>query len=121
MAAALGWAGNRLVWRLWRGRGTAVLVPLWEETVKSGIGVWTGSLFITHALFGLGEALVELARAELAAACLALVSHGLFGALAVAGWRLCASPLAGWLTAALAHLSWNMLVLRFADRTERRT
>lgn len=116
VALGLGWAGNHLIWRVFHGRGTAWLVPLWEEGVKTGIGALAGQMVLVHGLFGLGEAVHETCRGEWTAASLALTSHVLFGLLATLAWRATGSFTAGWLAAAGLHLAWNRLVLHFSKR-----
>ncbi len=111
-ALALALIGNRLIWTALHGRGTAWLVPIQEELVKTGMGILVGQVFWVHGLFGVGEALSELARGKHAAGALALISHAIFGGLTVFPWPGgFPLPGIGWAAATLAHIGWNRMVL----------
>lgn len=115
-ALALAYLGNRVIWLIMRGKGIAWCVPFWEEFVKTTVGILTGQVFPVHALFGLGEAIVETGRGDAIAGVLAMVSHACFGLLTLLTWRRTGQPAAGLLAAALAHAGWNRLILCYAKR-----
>ncbi len=120
VALGLGLAGNRLIWRVFHGRGTAWLVPIWEESVKTGLGLLQGRVFAVHLLFGLGEAMLEAIRGQPLAGALALASHVSFGAVTYFVWHMTGLPAAGWFLGSCAHTVWNQAVLRLSSRSGNR-
>ncbi len=113
-ALVAAYAGNILIWRICRGRGTAWFVPVWEELAKTSLGLLAGQLLMVHAIFGLGEACLEIRRRDWAAGGLALFSHALFGLVTLSSRQIIGSWPAGLLLASGAHLAWNGLVLHFS-------
>ena len=113
-ALAAAYAGNIVIWRILHGRGTAWFVPIWEELAKTALGLLTDRLLATHAIFGLGEACLEIRRHDWAAGGLALSSHILFGLVTLLFRSITGSWPFGLLLAIGAHLVWNSLVLRFS-------
>ncbi len=114
VALTAAYAGNTLIWRIFRGRGTVWLVPTWEELTKTALGLLTGQLLATHVIFGLGEAGLEMRRYDWIAGGLALSSHTLFGLVTLLFRSITGFWPLGWLAAVGVHLAWNLLVLRFS-------
>ncbi|MBC7323714.1 MAG: hypothetical protein H5T99_00165 [Moorella sp. (in: Bacteria)] len=117
--AALGLNHTLLKLRLGNGATLVLLGPLGEETLKTGLSLWTGaSLPGVHSVFGLVEGTWELASTprreragKLGPALAAVAGHSLFGLLAFLAYARYGGAGAAWLAGFLAHLGWNQLIL----------
>ena len=117
-AAALAWAFN--TWTAnWGGSlSLIILVPLIEETAKTGL-VWLigGSLVLSHAVFGLVEAVYEMRRdKQPGAAAMAITLHLVFGLVTLGLLRYSGSWVVAVIGASALHALWNLLIIRFFTR-----
>lgn len=118
LAAVLAWALNTWTANRSGGLGLIALVPLIEETAKTGLA-WLigGSLVLTHAVFGLAEAAYEMRRdQQLGTAAMAFGLHLVFGLATLGLLRYFGSWVIAVLGAAGLHALWNLLIIRFFTR-----
>lgn len=112
-AAALSYAINRFALSRLGGRAVWLAVPALEEAAKTGLALFAGaSLTLTHVLFGAVEAVYEVSgrHPSLAAAGLALLTHGLLGLLTSALFSRSGSPAVAVASAAVVHTAYNLAV-----------
>jgi len=97
---------NALVW----------LVPLIEETAKSGSAVLFGtSIPAVHVLFGLAESVHDVLGFEaqdVIAALLSILGHTLFGLIAYLVSKTTGHLVWGIIASAVVHIGWNWIALR---------
>jgi hypothetical protein len=118
LASLIAWIGNRLLANRSGTRLVTILVPLWEEMLKTGSAFLLGApIFWTHAVFGMVEAINDFLQSPkgIVAGLAGLVGHMFFGYLTTTVYLVTGSPVAGLLTGMAAHMGWNLLVIKFAD------
>lgn len=118
LASLIAWAGNsRLVTR-GSPRVVVLLVPLWEEILKTGLAIGLGApIFGTHTVFGVVEAVSDFYASPqgLSAGLAGLVGHMFFGYLTAATYLATDHLMWGLLGGMVAHIVWNLLVLKILD------
>lgn len=117
LASLIAWMGNRVLDSRSGIRLVTILVPFWEEILKTGLAFSLGAPIIwTHAVFGLVEAINDVLHSPkgVAAGIFGWGGHMLFGYLTSLAYLAGGSPLGGLLTGVAAHMVWNLLVVKFA-------
>lgn len=119
-AALLAWPLNRAVVRLFGRPAIIFLVPVIEETVKTGAGFYLkASLLPVHAGFGGIEAVYENStrkKARLTVALSSIIGHFLFGLATVLARRATGSSFLAVGAAVLLHMFWNSLLTDLGRR-----
>ncbi|WP_196768277.1 hypothetical protein [Neomoorella thermoacetica] len=127
-AALCAWLLNRLLLHLGVHGVPALLGPVIEETLKTGLALAAGaSLAGVHSTFGLIEGLWELPAgtppgapaapvrgypgAWIGPALAAWGGHSFFGLLVLLTYTRTGHPGTAWAMGLLAHLAWNRAVL----------
>jgi RsiW-degrading membrane proteinase PrsW (M82 family) len=115
---------NRLMLRLFREHAVILGAPVFEEIFKTLPAYYANrSVFHVHFLFGLGEALYDLAAGSQGsgkwAAVFSIISHSLFGL--TAEWLLGQTGmiLPALLSAMALHFAWNLIVMRMGKKKEK--
>ncbi|MGI6649685.1 MAG: hypothetical protein ACOX5W_11730 [Bacillota bacterium] len=113
LAAAISWVVNSWITERGGRLGLTVLVPLVEETAKTGLAVMIGGeLVLVHAVFGSMEAIYETCREQqLGPAIAAFVSHLLFGLVTLSIYRYFNNWGAAILGGTSLHALWNLLII----------
>lgn len=122
-AAALSWLVNGFVLRFGRF-GIIYLAPAVEELSKTGMALFFGaSIPATHILFGLAEAVWDIAgRGEKSfyAGLAGALGHTAFGFITYFSLRLTHNMILSLAAAYFVHMGWNLAVLRLAGGRERK-
>ncbi|HEY3314724.1 MAG TPA: hypothetical protein VGL40_05500 [Bacillota bacterium] len=115
IAAMVALVANRVAVGDGRRTAVAVLVPLLEETAKTGSALFlTAPILATHALFGAIELVYDVAKpskAGLFAGLVGLAGHLGFGTAAALVWRRTGSGPAAVLAATMVHVLFNSVVI----------
>ena len=113
VASTLSFILNRYIFSklgLWT---VIYLVPWSEELFKTVLAYYFGSdLIVTHFVFGLLEASLDLFNSNNLAAVLALLTHLFFGVLTFYFWRWSNNLIGSIAVVVLVHTAWNYLIRR---------
>mgnify|MGYP006271441115 FL=1 len=113
VASTLSFIANRFIFSklgLWT---VIYLIPWSEELFKTVLAYHLGSdLIVTHSIFGLLEASLDLFNNNNLAAVLALLTHLFFGILTFYFWRWSNNLIVSIAVVALVHTAWNYLIRR---------
>jgi len=116
LASAAAWMLNSLLMR--RGGDLVVIgvIPILEETIKTGIAMILGvSVPLAHSVFGLVEGLHDYVASKnlgLLAGVISLISHSFFGQLTVWVFLRSGSWLYSIAAAGLVHTLFNLSMVR---------
>ncbi|MFZ5436391.1 MAG: hypothetical protein ACOZCF_08840 [Bacillota bacterium] len=92
------------------------LVPLIEETAKSGSAVFFGtSIPAVHVLFGLAESahdILGFKARDVVAALLSILGHTFFGLIAYSVSETTGYLVWGIIASGVVHIGWNWIALR---------
>lgn len=116
-ASAIAWLGNIFIVGRWKDRGIILLVPVYEEIVKTSAALLSGAAVpLTHGVFGLVEAVhdgLTSRRLGFWAGLAGIISHWLFGQVTYLVFRTVGYWTIGIIAAALLHIYLNLLMVRF--------
>lgn len=115
LAAAVAYAANRILFRVFGNVGLTVPVPLLEEATKTVFALWLGAGIIpAHLVFGLTEAALECRccrQNKGRAALMSAFTHAVFGLVANGVYRRTGVPVLSILASFAAHAAVNIVVL----------
>jgi len=124
LAAGVSWTGNRAALKLIGTKGIVVLTPLIEESAKTGSAFLIGSpLLLTHAAFGMVEGVYdswEAGMKGITAGLTSLLGHSFYGYVANLAWNRYGEFPAAVLAGYVAHMMWNMAVMKFVVAKRRK-
>lgn len=115
LMASLSFLLNRLLFKFIGNFTVVTLSPVIEEAAKTLLAYYLhADILVTHATFGILEGLYDWygGRHGEKAALLSIIGHSLFGLLTVGGLYLTGSIWLGLCIGAVAHLYWNVTVIR---------
>ena len=118
LAAGGSFLINRLLLRQWGVRVIITLSPVVEEMLKTAAAYYfAADILVTHLVFGLIEAVYDLAQSQgkAMAAAMSVIGHGLFGGATVLAAGT-AGIYAGLAVGIMLHLLWNTIMLRWVAR-----
>ena len=115
-AAAIAYLINRWIVNRYGLASVIYLVPLTEETLKTFLPLWTdASIFLTHVIFGLIEAVYDYSQKpekKYLTMLSSVLSHALLGGATVFFYAQTGRIFYGWLISLLLHVFWNAWILR---------
>lgn len=120
LAAILAYIVNRLGIRLTGMAGIIFFVPLVEEMAKTFSAYYLGaSIILTHLVFGLVEAVYDLATSPkkgLTAGIVSVLGHSLFGGATSLAYFYSDNILIGLIAGLTIHVLWNGVVIKYLVR-----
>lgn len=115
-AACLAWLGNRYLYTRFGSPVVGTLVPVLEESLKTGMAfLCQTSIIGTHGVFGAVEFAWDCAKpgpGRWLPALSGLLSHLLYGFLTYWIFGITGNLGLGVLAAALVHMAWNRFMMR---------
>lgn len=115
-AASLAWVVNRLVIKYFGEYSIIWVIPLLEETIKTGVALLSGtSLVLTHGIFGCIEAIHDYYFSRkwgLVAGVSSVVSHLLYGWLTIWIYDNILSWVASVVLVGSLHTFWNFIMIK---------
>ena len=116
LMAALSFLLNRVILRVVGLKTVITYGPALEEAAKTLLAYQLGAdIFATHVVFGFVEAVYDWATSErqgLVAAMMSILGHSIFGLVTISAVYLSGSIMLALITAILAHLAWNITMIR---------
>ncbi|MGF7184173.1 hypothetical protein GGQ84_000253 [Desulfitispora alkaliphila] len=123
-AAFFSYVINRWIVNDVGDRAIGNLVPLVEETLKTGLALLVGaSIFYTHLVFGVIEALYDSTTAINkggSAAIVSLFSHIALGLIAQFAYNLTGVFLIAVIAAFVFHMAWNTWIVEIVSAKNKR-
>ncbi|MDD2400886.1 MAG: hypothetical protein PHI90_05830 [Clostridia bacterium] len=115
-AASLAWVVNRLAIKYFGEYSIIWVIPLLEETIKTGVALLSGtSLVLTHGIFGCIEAIHDYYFSRkwgLVAGVSSVVSHLLYGWLTIWIYDNILSWVASVVLVGSLHTFWNFIMIK---------
>lgn len=122
-AAAIAWVTNRLALKVFGPPVIICIVPIVEELAKTGLALlFKSSIIWTHSVFGLIEGLYDLfytQKTGLAAGLTSITGHLLYGLITAWAFSRSGQVAVAVMSGYLAHMIWNLIVMKFLVRKKR--